>query len=60
MIEHLNSECDYRVDGHHIGTRCLSIGLWGQSLLYLGDRTRVSYLLLSVRHVDVEMMGLMK
>ena len=36
MIEHMNSECDCRVDGHHIGYRCLPIGLWGHFLIAPG------------------------
>ena len=45
MIEHMNSACDCRVDGHHIGSRCLSLGLWGfvpASVCYLFECAQVS------------------
>ena len=50
MIEHMVSECDCRVDGHHIGTSCLSLGLWGMVLASPGGSSSRQFLLLGVRH----------
>ena len=51
MTEHMTAGCDCRVDGHHIGSRSLSIGLWERSLLHLEDCFRVGLKWLCAQYV---------